>query len=187
MRLVTSIVIATAAACVALPAVAQDVGSGFWASAVLGTGRQRSTCDICAGQGNGGWALRLAAGGTLNPKIRLGGEFLGWTDKTEDISSRFLLLAPTVSWRPSSKIPYFLTGGVGFASFETADSTEALTSSSLGVTVGVGYELPVAQRWALTGYLGLSGSLFADLVLDRTNIASVRHTLLHIGIGVVRR
>ena len=62
-----------------------------------------------------------------------------------------------------------------------------LIAVSIGVTVGGGYELSVARHWAITGYAGFSGSLLANLTLDRTNIADVRHTLLHIGIGVMRK
>ncbi len=188
MRFVIPFSIAAGIAC-AVPNLlpAQETGGGFWAGITVGAGRQRSTCDICAGDGNGGWTLRLAAGGTRSPKLRLGGELQAWSDRTEELDSRFVLIAPTAYWRPSSKVPYFLMAGVGVASFRVADSTEALTSTSIGVTIGGGYELSVADHWAITAYAGFSGSLFANLTLDRTNIANVRHTLLQIGIGVMRK
>ena len=189
MRLVTTLSLAAGIAC-AVPSLltAQEAVGGFWAGLTVGPGRQRSTCDICAGDGNGGWGVRLAAGGTLSPKVRLGGDLHAWGDRTEDINSRFVLVAPTVYWRPAGdKVPYFLMGGVGIANFRVSDSTEALTSTSIGVTIGGGYELSVAEHWAITAYAGFSGSLFANLTLDRTNIANVRHTLLQIGIGVMRK
>lgn len=189
MRLVTTFSLAAGIAC-AVPSLlpAQEAARGFWAGLTVGPGRQRSTCDICAGDGNGGWGARLAAGGTPSLKLRLGGELQAWGDRNEDISSRFVLIAPTAYWRPSGdKIPYFLMGGVGIASFRVSDSTEALTSTSIGVTIGGGYELSVADHWAITAYAGFSGSLFANLTHDRTNIANVRHTLLQIGIGVMRK
>lgn len=80
----------TSAATAALPVgvAAPVVAQGSWAGLGVGTGRQRVACAICRGDGNGGWAVRAAAGATLNARLRLGGELTGWTDETDDVRFR---------------------------------------------------------------------------------------------------
>ena len=170
----------------AAPARAQEP-SGFWASAGLGTGMHQLSCDVCLGEYNGGWAARVALGGTLSDHLRLGGEVQGWTDGSEGIRSTFLAVAPTLYWYPSpARTRYFVMGGVGLARFRASDSTDALSASSLGVMLGVGYEVRIGRAYALTPFAGFSNSFFANLRDDQTLLADVRLTLLHLGLSVTR-
>lgn len=170
----------------AAPARAQEP-SGFWASAGVGTGMHQLSCDVCRGDRNGGWAARLALGGTLSAHLRLGGEVQGWTDGSDGIRSTFVAVAPTLYWYSSpARTRYFVMAGVGMTRFRASDSTDALSASSVGVMVGLGYEVRIGRAYALTPFAGFSNSFFANLRDDQTLLADVRLTLFHVGLSVTR-
>lgn len=170
----------------ASPARAQEP-SGFWASAGLGTGMHQLSCDVCRGDRNGGWTARLALGGSLSSHLRLGGELQGWTDATEGIRSTFVAVAPTLYWFPSPvRTRYFLMAGLGVTRFRAADSTDALSATSVGVLAAVGYEFRIGRQYALTPFAGFANSVLANLRSEQTLIADVRLTYLHVGLSITR-
>jgi len=165
------------------PAAAQ----GFWASLGVGTGRQLVTCEICRGDGNGGWAVRAAAGSTLSTRLRLGGELHGWTDRTDGIRFRFYSVTPTLYWSPSARTPYFLMAGIGYANYNASAENETISASSIGLTMGAGYELALAGRYAFTPFAGYTGTFLANLKRDRTIITGAQVSLFQVGVGITRR
>ena len=165
------------------PAAAQ----GFWAGVGVGTGSQRVSCEICRGDGNGGWAVRATAGSTLSPHLRLGGELHGWTDKTDEVRFTFYSVTPALYWYPALRRPYFLMAGLGYAGYNASAGDETISTSSLGVTLGAGYEVPLAGRYALTPFASYTGTLLANLKSDRTIITGARVSLLQVGVGITRR
>jgi hypothetical protein len=145
-------------------------------------------CDICRAENNGGWAARGALGTTLGTRLRLGAEIHGWTDLTDDIRFRFISVTPAVYWHPSpNRVPYFLMAGLGYASYKASDDNEVISSSGLGVTLGLGLELPLVGRYRLTPFGSYTGSFLANLKHDRTDITSARLSLFQLGLGLTRR
>jgi opacity protein-like surface antigen len=177
---------ALAVASLALPAPLAAQG-GFWASAGLGTGMQQVACEICRGEGNGGWSAKLAAGGTLSARVRLGGEFHGWTDKTEDIRFTFYSVTPAIYWYPSGSTPYYLMAGAGLANYTASNANEEISTSSVGLTVGMGLELPLVGRWRLNPFASYTGTVLANLKVNRTIIADAQLSLFQLGLGLTRR
>jgi len=175
---------ATAAliAFVTSPAAAQ----GFWAGVGVGTGRQHVTCEICRGDGNGGWAVRAAAGSSLGPSLRLGGELHGWTDRTDDVRFTFLSVTPVLYWYPGAG-RYHVMAGVGYANYRGSSDDETIGASAVGITLGAGYELPLAGRYALAPFASYTGSLLANLTRDRTIITGAQLSLFQVGVGITRR
>lgn len=174
----TAALIAFAAA----PAAAQ----GFWAGLGVGTGRHSVTCEICIGDGNGGWAVRAAAGTTLGPSLRLGGELHGWTDRTDGVRFTFFSVTPTLYWYPAAR-QTFLMAGVGYANFRGSAESETIGASSIGLTVGVGYELPLVGRLALAPFASYTGSVLASLRRDHTIITGAQLSLFQVGVGITHR
>jgi hypothetical protein len=183
MRLRSPATLAAGLLLLAPPLAAQ----GFWAGVGLGTGLQQVACDICRGEGNGGWAARVALGGTLSPHLLIGGELHGWTDKTDDVRFTFYSVTPALYWYPSTRIPYYFLGGVGLVGFRAADENENMSSSSMGLTVGLGYEMRVTSGYAISSFVSYTGSFLANLKYDRTDIADAQVSLLQVGIGFTRR
>ena len=145
-------------------------------------------CQICRAENNGGWAARIAMGRSLRPRIGLGGEIHIWTDRTDDIRFRFYSVTPALYWYPSPRrVPYFLMGGAGYASYRASDDNEVVKSSGVGVTFGLGYDLMLAGRYRLTPFGTYTASFLANLMLDRTDVASARLRLIQLGVGLTRR
>jgi hypothetical protein len=165
------------------PAAAQ----GFWAGLGVGTGRQHVTCEICRGDGNGGWAVRAAAGSTLSASLRLGGELHGWTDKTDDVRFTFYAVTPTLYWYPAARRSYFLMAGAGYANYKASSGDETISASSIGLTFGAGYEVPLVGRYALAPFASYTGSFLANLKSDRTIITGAQLSLFQLGVGITWR
>jgi opacity protein-like surface antigen len=170
-----------------LAPVSPVAGQGFWAGLGLGTGMQQVGCDICRGDVNGGWTARLAMGGTLSRHVQLGAELHGWTDKTNDIRFTYYSIMPAVYWFPSARIPYYMLGGVGLVAYRATDGNETMSTSSMGLTVGLGYELRVSSSYAITPFVTYTGSFLANLRYERTDIANARFSLFQVGVGFTRR
>jgi hypothetical protein len=168
---------------VAPPADAQ----GFWAGVGVGTGRQRVTCDICRGDGNGGWAVHAAAGGRLNDRLRLGGELAGWTDNTDDVRFTFFTITPTLYWFPSARVPYFFTAGVGYTGYRATAGDETIAASALGLAFGTGFELPLAGRYAVTPFARYTATFLANLTSGNDIITDAQLSLFQVGVGLTRR
>jgi hypothetical protein len=77
--------------------------------------------------------------------------------------------------------------GVGYAGYHASAGDETISTSSLGVTLGVGYEVPLAGRYALTPFASYTGTLLANLKSDRTIITGAQVSLLQVGVGITRR
>jgi hypothetical protein len=183
MRIRPTVAFAAGLFLLAPPLAAQ----GFWAGVGLGSGLQQVACDICRGQGNGGWAARVALGGTLSRHLLLGGELHGWTDKTDDIRFTFYSVTPALYWYPSTRIPYYLLGGIGLVGFRASDQNENMSSSSMGLTVGLGYEMRVTSGYAISSFATYTGSFLANLKHERTDITDAQVSLFQVGIGFTRR
>ena len=159
---------------------------GVWVSVGLGPGLQRITCEICRANGNGGWAGRVAAGGSVGRQFGWGGEFHGWTDRTDNVRFIAYSIMPALYWHPKKK-PYFVMGGAGLASYRASDGNEVISSASVGMTFGGGIQLPLVARFSLTPYATYTGSFLAHLKLDRTVLTDARLSLFQVGIGLTRR
>jgi hypothetical protein len=183
MRLHLTAAVAAALLFSASPLAAQ----GFWAGLGLGTGFQQVGCDICRGDKNGGWAARAALGGTLSSHLQIGAELHGWTDKTDDIRFTSFSVMPALYWYPSTRVPYYILGGLGMVGFRASAEDESMSSTSMGLTVGLGYEFRVAGSYAITSFATYTGSFLANLKHDRTDIADAQLSLFQVGIGFTRR
>jgi hypothetical protein len=183
MRILLSSAVAIGLIAGAPPAAAQ----GFWAGVGLGSGMHVVGCEICRGDGNGGWAARVALGGTLSRHLQIGAELHGWTDKSDDIRSNAWSIMPALYWYPGTTTPYYFVGGIGLVGFKSSDQNESMSSSSMGMTVGLGYDLRLASRYAVTTFVTYTGSFLANLKHERTDVADAQLSLIQFGIGFTRR
>lgn len=163
----------------AAAAAAQDRDGGFWGS--FGTGHGwNATPPPGATQGSVGF-LRL--GGTVNSRLLLGGETIGWM-RSSTTSGGNLTLTVLLYPKPNSGL--LLKGGVGFG-FSRADeqlptfvSNDTRWRQGLGTTLGVGWEIRVRGNF----YLALGVDWLLHLFYDDGNehIQSPNHfLLLHVG------
>jgi hypothetical protein len=82
----------------------------------------------------------------------------------------------------------FLKGGLGILAFKADDDTNELTATLFAVQVGLGYELPVSRRVALSAFSTLITTANGDLDYNGTRVTrDMNVTLIQFGLGVTLR
>lgn len=146
---------------------------GFWIGFGFGGGSAGISCDIdpeCANlTRETGFTGHLKIGGTLTPKVLLGGESTGWTKKESGVTSQLGNLAAAAYLYPAPATGFFVKGGPSFSYFREDDGTDEATGTGFGFMIGAGYDIrvgtnisitPVASfYWGSIGEVDLSGSV----------------------------
>lgn len=139
--------------------------SGFHAAVGLGAGSVGVSCDDCEDDREEGGVLLLRFGGALRPGLVLSGEVTGWNRREEsdggttlDANANWFL----VSWQfyPDPEKGLFWKVGAGVSSIDVRIDPPGLgvaqlRTSSLGLSIGAGYDIRVARGFGLTPYIDL--------------------------------
>jgi hypothetical protein len=173
--------------------------SGFWLEGGWGAGTVRSACSACPSVTVAyGTSTHLRVGGALSARALLGLELfalhsseLELADGAPPVDAENGSLGPVVIWYvgPSG---LFLKGGVGLARGNfTVRSTsgEPVTTDRTGstITFGVGFDLGVARRFALTANLGMNVAAIGDVDVDGTVADDVVATVYEAAVGITLR
>ena len=124
---------------------------GFWISFGWGYGSAAYSCDSCTATGRSG-ALTgyLRMGGTVSPRVLLGGESNGWLRPDSAGGQTFRGNASfSVYYYPAPERGHFLKAGVGMASFANNQPPE-FAGIGLGFILGAGTDLRVGRNFSLT-------------------------------------
>lgn len=169
----------------ASPAAAQDSGS-WWAGIAAGSGFHSVSCDICRTGLESGVAVRAAGGRSLGGHMLAGPQLQVWTDGSDDVRTTFLTVGPAVHWYPGSLArPQFLVGALSYGRYRaTAADEEAVTSGSLAMTFGAGWDVFLGRRIAMTPIVTMTVTMLGELERDGTDIASAGFTLIQLGVGL---
>jgi hypothetical protein len=139
--------------------------SGFHAAVGLGAGSVGVSCDDCEDDREDGGVLMLRFGGALRPGLVLSGEATGWNRRerddggtTLDADATWLLLSWQFYPDPAKGLFWKLGAGVSSVSV-TVDppgfGSAELRTSSLGLSIGGGYDIHVARGFSLTPFIDL--------------------------------
>lgn len=196
--------------CIALAAVATvgTVGtvaaqrphrSGLWFEAGWGPASIRVACtgceDVTRAAGSGA-VFRL--GGVISDKVLFGieafsfiDESFGIGDEDESLVAENSNLGGVVLWWPW-KGGFFLKGGVGIANgrFTVDPETETeqvISGTGVGLTFGVGLDLPVKRWLAFTLNGGAYVTAIGDLVLPNARVDDVIPSMYALTIGFTIR
>jgi hypothetical protein len=125
-------------------------GSGFWAIVGLSRGDERYRFDI-----DNGWSdpfqansFLVSAGGRISPDFTLGVEWNIWSSYEASSDQRLQALNLVGNWYPLGS-PVFLKAGFGLGGNRIEDASGVFKDSGVGVTLGVGVDIPIARRVAL--------------------------------------
>jgi hypothetical protein len=150
------------AAWMSLPSTAgaQD-RQGLWVGAGGGWGSANVTTDELGafGRENGG-AFSVRLGGTLNPRLLLGGEFDIWSRTVEieegaNVTANIYNLSGTATFYPRPSSGFFVKGGAGLSFVDvTIDADGESVTFDLGkgpgFVAGAGYDIRLSRRVSLT-------------------------------------
>ncbi len=168
----------------------------FWLGGGLGAGAGRLQCGICESEGVQGTSGYFRAGTTLNPRLLVGGEAALWQRSADEGKRRILAFTAGLWWYPKPPAGWFIRAGTGLSRWRAWDQGEAVTSKSLVLVVGAGYEARVGPRLLVSPFINLFGSGSGGLWLEswdevsyeRHRLPSGAHALLlQAGVGLTRR
>jgi hypothetical protein len=180
-----------------LPASAQaqqfaplHLHEGFWFGVSGAYAQAHRICDQCSTPINTwGPSLTLAAGGTVNQKLLMGGEFGVWYRDAEGIKTLLGNGSITARWYPLYRKGLYLRGGVGFSIYQYRQSGTTLKGAGPGVAGAVGYDFMVGRRTALApmvgAWWGAPGALKVTSGAGGVGPASGLHyTVLELGLSL---
>ena len=174
-RLCAMLLLVTAAA--AAPAAAQhpQTRTGFWISGGPSLGSLDLACDGCETDRETGLTLLLAMGGTVGPRLLVGGELEGWGKEIEGVDLTVGHVSGVVYWYPGATSGFFVKGGAGVAVYSVdAGPLGDEEDSGLGLHAGLGYDVRVGRNLSITPAAGL---FWADLGGGDANV-------IHVGVSV---
>jgi outer membrane protein with beta-barrel domain len=154
---------------VSVTAQAQDqpgyTRKGFWFTVGGGYGSAGIGCNGCGDlHRESGVSGFIGLGGTINPHLQLGFESNGWSKSEGGETVTLGTGTLTAHWYPSATGGFFAKGGVGLGFQEVSFSGASDSRTGFGVSGGVGIDVPVSGKVAITptvsysrGWLGNVG------------------------------
>jgi outer membrane protein with beta-barrel domain len=138
----------------ATPAAAAAQGhpqtrQGFWIGFGLGYASLSFSCSGCSGS-EGGLGGYLKMGGTLSPKLLIGGETNGWAKSENGTTVTAGNASAAVYFFPSPSGGLFLRGGLGVATLSASNGGSSASQSGFGATFGLGYDIRVGTNMSIT-------------------------------------
>lgn len=123
---------------------------GFWFSGGLGYGSLG--CDDCGGR-EGGLSGGIQLGGSVTPKVLLGGGTTGWTKSEGAATLTVGTVVALVRFYPSATGGFFLIGGLGLGTIHAeVGGFGSETETGGGALLGLGYDIRVGQNVSLTPF-----------------------------------
>ncbi len=139
-------------ACSAGVAAAQraQTREGFWIGFGFGYGSAHATCTGCASASEGGATGFLKLGGTLSPKVLLGGAVNAFSKSSGGATETLGNVTGSIFYYPAPASGFFVTGGLGFSEYDLSGGGVSISSTGWGFTVGAGYDIRVGRMISLT-------------------------------------
>lgn len=172
---------------------------GLWGEICTGPASIRiasSTPATVTTKSGTGACVRM--GGTLSSKVLFGAESFGFVDETFGFAKQDTSLIAEngglmalVMWYPG-RSGFFMKGGFGvadgvFTIRTTPDSTLETNGTGVGLTFGIGYDVPISRKFAVTFNLEAIITAIGDVVLPTGRVDDVIASMYHAGLGIAIR
>lgn len=145
--------------------------NAFWADAGVGYGRLRLRCANCSDAGTVyGGTVTLTFGHSLSPRVVLGLEGQLWWSRDAAPRTQVRSLTVVAQWYPFFPAHFFVRGGTGIVQGPVVASVpgvqpEAVKGTGVGLTLGVGYDIPIREHVALAVQVASHIAALGDLDL----------------------
>jgi hypothetical protein len=177
------------------PAAAQEPArTGFWLDAGAGYGRLRVRCADCSSTGTAyGGTVTVTLGRSLSRKVVLGLEGQVWTSWEEGAREQVRSLTVVAQWYPFRLRRFFVRGGTGLVQGPVVPSgtgalPESVKGTGVGLTLGVGYDLPLGERFGLAVQAASHVAALGDLALaDHTTLDDTIAYVTRLSVALVVR
>jgi hypothetical protein len=163
--------------------VRESTRKGFWLGLGLGAGGESYDVRPAVGYSDVLYrpTVSLRLGGTVSPRLRLGGEVLSWINDAgpavESLSSALFI----AQFYPFSRSGLYLKGGLGIGR-NAVDFDNGFDQGDTGFAalVGAGYELRLGRRFYLNPVIDVVGHRYDDGM-----IGDYRERLVNFGLGIL--
>lgn len=158
-----------------------DDERGFWVVVGVAQGRERYKFDDDAqwSESFEASAFMIGAGGMLSRDFTVGLEWNVWSDYEADSDQRLHALSLVGNWYPVGT-PIFLKGGVGLGFNRIDDALGTFKDTGLGLTFGVGVDIPIAKRVAIQPRI----DTYLQRYDDEGQLNDYRERLTQIGVAL---
>jgi hypothetical protein len=157
---------------------------GFFISFGVAGGSAKLDCNLCSGNRETGSAGYLRMGGTVSPRILVGGDAGGWLKTINGVDVQTGYLVASVYFYPRASGAWYLQGGAGVTEVSLSGSGSSdVTGTGFGLVVGTGYDWRVARNFSLTPYVSAMLSSSLDLSVNGTKVGSTTPSLVQFGLG----
>ena len=176
------------------------VRSGFWFEAGAGTGGVWVGCEGCADvTASFGENVYVRGGGAFSDRVLWGVELFGLPtvgggpaapDSTLRVNN--VSAGPVVLWYPWGG-GVFVKGGVGLSRSEVrlpgpgGGGAGLGQATGTGLSFGVGLDVPLFRRWALTASLGSHVGAVGDLTVQDASVDDVITTMYNASVALTLR
>lgn len=158
---------------------------GFWIAFGLGFGSADLTCDGCAFDRETGGAAHIRLGGTVSPRLLLGGDVTGWTKVVDGVTNTAGNVSFIAQYYPSATGGLFLKGGAGFSTIQFIDGGEQARGDSYGLSAGVGYDIRVGRNVSITPLADLLLGGSRDIRYQGATVSpGLGFNAINLGLGV---
>jgi hypothetical protein len=124
-----------------------QVRQGFWIGFGLGWGSLGQSCNGCRTDRIGAASGYLKIGGTLGPRVLLGGEISAWNKSEAGTTTTAGNVSFAAFYYPQAAGRIFVKGGLGLAMFQEQPADPAM---GLGLAFGIGYDVRVGRNVSIT-------------------------------------
>lgn len=144
---------------------------GFWIGFGFGYGSLGFDCPGCGTDREGAASGYLKLGGTLSPKLLIGGETNGWTKDIQGTTVTAGNASAVVYFYPSATGGFFLRGGLGFATLDIG----GFDDSGVGGVIGTGFDIRMGTKTSIVPVLNFNFGSLSD---------GVSQNVLQLAVGV---
>jgi hypothetical protein len=165
-----------------------QVRRGFWIWFGFGYGPLKPSCDGCGTlNSKSSFTGHLRLGGTLSPKLLLGGDVVAWTKSESGVDDLGGNTTASLYFYPTPQSGLFLKGGVGIAIFSESVSGGGPSADGRGVgfTLGAGYDIRVGRNISITPVGNFLFGSVGDLTSSGTTVVTGwKQTIIEFGLDV---
>jgi hypothetical protein len=153
----------------------------------------RLRCSNCSGVGTAyGGTLTATVGRSLSQRVVLGLEGQVWTSLDAGPREQVRSLTVVVQWYPFLKEHFFVRGGTGIVQGPVVPSVsgaqpEAVKGTGVGLTLGVGYDVPLSEHIAVAFQAASHVAALGDLDLQGTTLQDAIAYVTRFAVAVVFR
>lgn len=166
------------------PAQAQhpQTRDGFWFGFGFGYGSLGRSCDGCSDiDRESAFSGYLKLGGTVSPKVLLGGESTGWTKSESGFTLTAGSASAAVYFYPQPATGFFLKSGVGFATYQEEGEDAA---TGFGFIIGLGYDIRVGRNVSLTPVGNFTWGSLGDVESAGLIVPGLKTNVFQLALGV---